>query len=568
MGNGLPSFVTAQPFSSTPMVGDNFGDGGGGGESTASSTTTGDQKQEISPYMAKAQAEGEKSVIEAAEAQYKRQQSEAKSAAEKQRQTAIYEQYKPELTKKFEPFEAPKETFSSLAGLGMMLMAIGSMGGKKGLTSATGAMNAIAGMATGYQQGRKEEFDRQKQIFDENFRIMKENQAQIQKEFEYALKYAQKDVSGATTKLATTLKSLGLDAPAAALKDGKGTIQSVANDTLGPMAKGLNEVTKKKLEIDQKIREADARIAEEKAVHKTTAKNYLVNGKVELLTEQEALAKKAAGGDVQLAGSTSMRLGAPLTDESQEKLAQAVANYSIDPRTLSVKDRAAVLERALSLNPEFDQKDYGNRAIADRNWKQPNGAGTKQIAAFTTVAQHLDTLQELADAQTKSDIPRVNSMINYFKTNLGYPEVTNFETARQAVAAEVVKAITGTAGALSDRKEAEKLLSEASSPEQIKGAINTIKKLIGGRIETARTLYTAGTGKSPEEFNRLLPENVRSSFSSYAPSLKSEENTKKNLGPPDKKILDEANEAVKKGAPKEKVIQRLKDLGYDTSGLQ
>lgn len=325
MGNGLPSFVTAQPFSSTPMVGDNFGDGGGGGEPSTSTTTTGDQKQEISPYMAKAQAEGEKSVIEAAEAQYKRQQSEAKSAAEKQRQAAIYEQYKPELTKKFEPFEAPKETFSSLAGLGMMLMAIGSMGGKKGLTSATGAMNAIAGMATGYQQGRKEEFDRQKQIFDENFRIMKENQAQIQKEFEYALKYAQKDVSGATTKLATTLKSLGLDAPAAALKDGKGTIQSVANDTLGPMAKGLNEVTKKKLEIDQKIREADARIAEEKARKTTTSSARPVEiinekGEKEAITVQEFNQRREKGEPMQIAprasagGSQNVRFAANMQD--------------------------------------------------------------------------------------------------------------------------------------------------------------------------------------------------------------------------------------------------------------
>lgn len=279
----------------------------------------------ISPYMAKAQAEGEKSVIEAAEAQYKRQQSEAKSAAERQRQAAIYEQYKPELTKKFEPFEAPKETFASLAGLGMMLMAIGSMGGKKGLTSATGAMNAIAGMATGYQQGRKEEFDRQKQIFDENFRIMKENQAQIQKEFEYALKYAQKDVSGATTKLATTLKSLGLDAPAAALKDGKGTIQSVANDTLGPMAKGLNEVTKKKLEIDQKIREADARIAEEKARKTTTSSARPVEiinqeGKREAITVQEFNERRAKGEDMQIAprqgaaGSQNVRFAANMQD--------------------------------------------------------------------------------------------------------------------------------------------------------------------------------------------------------------------------------------------------------------
>jgi hypothetical protein len=527
----------------------------------------------ISPYMAKAQAQGEKATIEAAEAEYKKQQSEGKAAAEKQRQAAIYEQYKPELTKRFEPFEAPKETFSSLAGLGMMLMAIGSMGGKKGLTSATGAMNAIAGMATGYQQGRKEEFDRQKAVFDENLRIMKENQAQIQKEFEYALKYAQKDVGGATTKLATTLKSLGLDAPASALANGKGTIQSVANDTLGPMAKGLNEVTKKKLEIDQKIREADARIEEQKSGAKATSKNYLVNGKVELLTEPEAMSRKAAGADVQLAGSTSMRLGAPLTDESQEKLAQAVANYSLDPKTLSVKDRAAVLERAIALNPEFQQGDFGNRNLAQRNWVQPNGAGAKQIAAFTTVAQHLDTLQQLADAQVKTDTPKINSMINYFQTNLGYPEVTNFDTAKQAVAAEVVKAITGTAGALADRQEAERALSAAASPEQVKGAVDTLKKLIGGRIETSRALYTAGTGRSADEFNKLLPEGVRSSFSSYAPSLKKSDQTtdkkpKQNLGKPDQKVLDEANAAINKGAPKASVMQELKNLGYDMTGYE
>lgn len=486
---------------------------------TTASDAGGGQKTEISPYMAKAQAEGQKALIEAAESQYKKKQSEAKSAAEKARQAAIYEEYKPQLTQKFEPFQAPKETFANLAGLGMMLMAIGSMGGKKGLTSATGAMNAIAGMATGYQQGRKEEFDRQKQIFDENFRIMKENQAVIQKEFEYALKYAKTDVSGATARLATTLKSLGLDAPAAALKNNTGTIQSVANDTLGPMAKGLNEVTRAKLQIDQQIREADARIAEQKAGGKATAKNYIVDGSVQLLTEQEAMARRNAGANVQLAGSTSMRSGAPLTDESQEKLATAVANYSIDPRSLPIKDRASILERAIAINPNFDQKDYGNQGIAERNWKQPNGAGAKQIASFTTVAQHLDTLQELADAQTKSDIPRVNSMINYFKTNLGYPEVTNFDTAKQAVAAEVVKAITGTAGALADRQEAERALAAAASPEQVKGAIETLKKLIGGRIETSRALYTAGTGKSADDFNKLLPENIRSTFSRYAPSL-------------------------------------------------
>ena len=166
MANGLPSFVTAQPFSSTPVVGDNFGDGGGGDEPTKTTAQT--------TPLAEAKVKEMYAQTEYDEA--KKRQSEGKAAAEKARQAAIYEEYKPQLTQKFEPFQAPKDTFQGLASIGMMMMAVGSMGGKKGLTSATGAMNAIAGMATGYQQGRKEEFDRQKQIFEENYKIMKNKQ--------------------------------------------------------------------------------------------------------------------------------------------------------------------------------------------------------------------------------------------------------------------------------------------------------------------------------------------------------------------------------------------------------
>jgi len=561
----MPSFVNAQPFSSTPIVGDNFGDsdsGGGGGDETSTQKTLTPKQNIAEAKIGKMEAQRELSQAEKA-------QSEGKAAAEKARQAAIYEEYKPELTKKFETFQPTKDTFQGLASIGMMMMAVGSMGGKKGLTSATGAMNAIAGMATGYQQGRKEEFDRQKQIFDENYKIMKDNQAQIEKEFQYALKYAKADLTGATNKLIQSRTAAGDTATVESLKK-NGLVSTINQQTQGARSglSKIEEARNKVFEAEKKVIRAEAAETETKG-----AKNYLVNGKVELLTEPEALARKNSGADVQLAGSTSMRLGAPLTDESQEKLAQAVANYSLDPKTLSVKDRAAVLERAIALNPEYQQGDFGNRNLAQRNWVQPNGAGAKQISAFTTVAQHLDTLQELADAQVKTDTPKINSMINYFQTNLGYPEVTNFETARQAVAAEVVKAITGTAGAVTDRVKAEQELSAAASPEQVKGAVDTLKKLIGGRIETARALYTAGTGRSADEFNKLLPEGVRSSFSSYAPSLKKPEQTtekkpKQNLGKPDQKVLDEANAAINKGAPKASVMQELKNLGYDMTGYE
>jgi len=148
-----------------------------------------------------------------------------------------------------------------------MMMAVGSMGGKKGLTSATGAMNAIAGMATGYQQGRKEEFDRQKQIFEENYKIMKENQAQIEKEFQYALKYAQKDLSGATAKLANNLQARGMGAAAQGLTGGTETITSAHDKIVGPMKKTMSQMDQYKEKL--LAAKADVTRAEEYAKTQT-----------------------------------------------------------------------------------------------------------------------------------------------------------------------------------------------------------------------------------------------------------------------------------------------------------
>jgi hypothetical protein len=215
----------------------------------------------LSEREKKAGLESDKERLLAEEAKRKKGESEAKSAAEKARQAAIYEEYKPELTKKFQPFEAPKESFSSLAGIGMMLMAVGSMGGKKGLTSATGAMNAIAGMATGYQQGRKEEFDRQKAIFDENYKIMKDNQAQIEKEFQYALKYAKTDLTGAANYLKQQAIARG-DKGFAAEVDKSGPVVAIDKQT-SAVRSGLTKAENDVLELNRQIRLSDARIADE-----------------------------------------------------------------------------------------------------------------------------------------------------------------------------------------------------------------------------------------------------------------------------------------------------------------
>lgn len=447
-------------------------------------------------------------------------QAKGETAAKEAREAAVYAQYKPQLTAPYETFKPTRDTASGLASLGLMIGMLGAMGGKKGLTSATGAMNAIAGMMTGYQEGNKEKYERERKNFEENLKIAQQNHALVEKEFERAVKYAKYDLTGATnamiksslargdTTTANSLETRGLMKTSSEWSQAGGTINSRIKQETDKMI-ALQEAAKRaKIEVEARKAETKS----EPLVPVQTAEGVVY------MPRSQAEGQKVGA-------RPSARAGVPLTDEQQEKLAHGVANYSINPTNLPSNQRAAILERAMSLNENYDQRDYANQGIAARNWTQPNGTGAKQIAAFTTVAQHLDVLQELADAQNKFDTPRINQVLNYFKTALGHEEVTNFNTAKQAVASEIVKATTGTAGALADRQEAERALSSAASPEQTKGAINTIKKIIAGRIETSRAMYVAGTGKSPESFNKLLPENIREAFGEYLPSLSGDKST-------------------------------------------
>jgi len=144
------------------------------------------------------------------ETKLKKEQGAATAA----RQAKIYKEYEPQLSAAPPKFEAPKETFTQLAGLGMMMMMMGSMAGGKTYGSAIGAMNGLAGMLKGYQEGRKEAYDRSKTTFDENLKAWKENKAQVKEAFTRALKLGSKDINTATNEVIKELTAA--NAPTAA----------------------------------------------------------------------------------------------------------------------------------------------------------------------------------------------------------------------------------------------------------------------------------------------------------------------------------------------------------------
>ena len=116
--------------------------------------------------------------------------------------------------KEFAPTPATQGELVTLFG---MLGAVGGLMGRGGYTRAIGAMNAMGGMLKGYNQGRKDLFDREKEIFDRNQKALKEQLDFAAKAFERNMKYINEGVSSVQQKAMSELKSKGYDMLAATL---------------------------------------------------------------------------------------------------------------------------------------------------------------------------------------------------------------------------------------------------------------------------------------------------------------------------------------------------------------
>jgi len=133
-----------------------------------------------------------------------------------------------------------------------------------------------------------------------------------------------------------------------------------------------------------------------------------------------------------------------------------------------------------------------------------HGPEARQIKSFSVGIDHLNTLSDLADALNNGDVKLINSASNAVATQLGKPNANNFEAAKQIVADEIIKAVVGAGGGEGDRQAAQATISAANSPEQLKGVIDTYKKLMGGQLEGMKQQYETGTGRT-DFYDRLAP---------------------------------------------------------------
>lgn len=135
------------------------------------------------------------------------------------------------------------------------------------------------------------------------------------------------------------------------------------------------------------------------------------------------------------------------------------------------------------------------------------GQQGNQVRSLNVSIAHLDTLGKLGDALNNGDVQLLNKVKNAYTQQFGGEAPTDFNSAKQIVSDEIVKAILNTGGGVSDREEAAKQISSASSPAQLTGVINTYKQLLAGQMHGLRQQYETGTGKKDFE-SKLRPETL------------------------------------------------------------
>ena len=311
----------------------------------------------------------------------KERMKQAQSQATKRGEAEIMSQYGPILSKPYEEFKPTQETMSGFAALGSLLMVAGGMMGTGGKMAGIGAMNNIAGMLKGYQTGRQDLYEKERQQYESNMKAFEKNHALMKEAFDRALKMAPYNLTKAQNQLRTELTALGAKIPAAAV-DKHGLIQT-ANDH-SVYSANLDNKLSSLSQIDKRLTEIEAA----KAVGLATS--VAKKDERQKLLDESLIAEREAAAAEKAAKKTA---ATPLTDEAKRT---AATQYLLgNTRVLTNLSREAKAE-ILNILPDIakekgmSQEDIvaaQQKFIADSSEARTLGSMTARTAAPAAEAQ-------------------------------------------------------------------------------------------------------------------------------------------------------------------------------------
>lgn len=197
--------------------------------------------------------------------------------------------------------------------------------------------------------------------------------------------------------------------------------------------------------------------------------------------------------------------------ERWRKTVEKIAQYDVDltkVTSLRNNERSMVQAWVNQVNPTYDSTVAPARMAVRREFL--SGMASRNVRSLNTVISHTGKLLDAAAALKTGDVQAVNRFVNWAKTQLGRPEVTNFNSAATAVIDEAGTVFKGTAATDEQIKYWERALNPKMSPDQLLGSVTTLADLFAGRFSALAGQYESGMGRKDINFlNKESRETLR-----------------------------------------------------------
>ena len=414
----------------------------------------------------------------------------------------------------------PKPEFKQdpLSEWGRVAMTLaGLFAGHGARQSLTASLNAAAAGIKGAKEGNKEAVDEAYKKWEVETRNA-ENMMHFQTD-------AYKTALANITNREEAVRIMGTDkenaikasvlATATALQDA-GTLQALKHGGLPEAVEYQQKVKDQETNFKERALKIQEMRAENTAGGMANAayNSWKLTDEGQNATEQQDINKRAEIADQfgVTKNGKAVQFQA-LRPEQQEKLAEEYLDLKEKIPSANVRARQPGLEdavqRAYSLAKarglELSGADYDLMKAAEKD--ALTGKTAQTMKSLYVGARHLDNLQKLADQlPNEGGIQLQNKFTAGISKQFGAPEVTNFETAKEFIGKELVKAITGAGGGVEERKRMGELFSTAETKEQLAGAIKTARDLMSQQYIGVEHQFAS----LPEAFQkRFFPEDTK-----------------------------------------------------------
>jgi hypothetical protein len=214
--------------------------------------------------------------------------------------------------------------------------------------------------------------------------------------------------------------------------------------------------------------------------------HYQYNGE-----DVTARAKPIPAASIQILNQTNASAKEPASP-----VEKAIANYMlppISPRQMATPAGKVMMDHILTENPEYDASKFSVRAPLRKAYS--TGPQGQQIASLNTAIEHLDLLQAAADALKNGEFKPGNALFNKVKDTFGSAAPTTFDTIKEKVDKELDAVASKGVPTVSGAAAQKEIGGKASSPEAIKGYIDTSISLLGSSLNALVTPYKREMGE-------------------------------------------------------------------------